>query len=140
MSSRDLRKLDENNPLEQAMKFNEVKQNPPEPDFMKIEVFHEKDEQGNDVVVSRSEQLDGEKKEFHHQPILEFSPYIGFMANIAKCPMNVGPMLLDQSQNVVYEEKKAFKPEKPHSEFNWWWLVFIGLIALPVVFVIFAFI
>jgi len=134
-----IRKLDENNPHEQAKKFNEVKQNPPDPDFMKIELFKERDEQGQDVVVSESKQFDGTVKRLRHPPIMEFSPYVGFMANIAKCPMNVGDMLIDQAMNMVYEEKKAFKPEKRQNEFNYWWIVFIALLAIPAVFVVWSF-
>ena len=135
----NVRKLDENNPHEQAIKFNEVKKNPPHPDFMKVKVYKEKDENGNDILVSESIQFDGKTKRLKHDPIFEFSPFVGFMANIAKCPMNVGDMLIDQAMNMVYEEKKAFKPEKRSSEFNYWWIAFIACIAIPAVFVIWSF-
>ena len=113
------KKLDESNPVEQEMMFDMVKKNPPDPDFMRVTV----EPDGDDGLVSKSS-----NGSIPVDPLFVFSPYIGFKADIAKAPLNVVPMLIDEAMNVVAEEKKAHKPEKRKDEFNWWWLVFILLI------------
>ena len=120
-----LKRLDEANPHEQAEKFRMIKKNPPNIDFMKVEVF-----KGSDgKVYSKSIQFDGETKWLEHDPFFVFSPFIGFQSNINKAPLNTVPMLLDEAMNVVAEEKKAFKPEKRKDENNWSWVLFIILCA-----------
>jgi len=129
--SRDIRELNESNPHEQAIKFNEIKKNPPDIDFMKVECFHGKDKDGGDVVCSRSINLsNGETRWVEHNPFFVFSPYIGFQANIAKAPLHSMDMLLDEAMNMVNEEKKAFKPEKRKDENNLGWIIFVVLCVL----------
>jgi len=122
-----LKRLDEANPHEQAEKFRMIKQNPPNPDFMKVEVYKGTDETGTERVFSKSTGFDGRPQWLEHDPFFVFSPYIGFMSNINKAPLNVVPMLLDEAMNVVAEEKKAFKPEKRKDESNWSWVLFLLL-------------
>jgi len=121
-----VRRLDESNPHEQAKKFRMVKQNPPHPDFMKVELHNGQDEQGRPGLYSRHVTLDSGKEAWvEHDPFFVFSPYIGFQANIAKAPMNAMDVLLDETELVAIEEKKAFKPEKRKDENNWSWILFV---------------
>lgn len=108
-----IRDLDEKNPLEQAMKFNAVKKNPPKKGFMEVQ------------LVSKSK--DGEYAE---DPYYIIDLNTAIMANVAACPSNVIPMLIDQAQRLAVDKMKTFKPEKRGNEFNWWWIV-LAIILIP---------
>lgn len=123
----DIHKLDESNPHELAKKFETIKKNPPDPNFMKVDVFHGVDKNGKDKIYSKSIDFNGDIKWLEDDPMYCFSPYIGFKADIAQSGMHVVPMLLDEMANVVAEEKKAFKPEKRKDEKQWQWILFIVL-------------
>jgi len=128
LDNMDVRKLDEDNPMEQAQKFDRVKNNPPEPGYMKVELVKTDEDPPN--IFSVSKQQDGTTKRIKEDPFYTIDLYGAVMANIAKCPSNVVPMLIDQAQQLVMNEKKEFKPEKRTSEFNWWWIV-LALMMLP---------
>lgn len=121
----EIKQLDEQNPLEQAIKYKAIKQNPPEPDYMKVECFEEKDDKGNPIVISKS--INGEKT---HSPFFVVDLNKALMADITACPSSVGPMLIDMAQKLVELKKKAFKAEKRKNEYNWWWLV-LALLLIP---------
>jgi len=124
--SQRVRRLDENNPHEQAKKFRMVKENPPDPDFMKVDLHHGENQQGEHRLYSRHIKLnDGRESWVEHDPFFSFSPYIGFMANIAKAPMNAMDVLFDETELVAVETKNAFKPEKRKDENNWTWILFV---------------
>ena len=110
------KKLDESNPVEQEMMFDMVKKNPPEPDFMRVTV----EPDGDGGLVSKSS-----NGSFPVDPLFVFSPYIGFKADIAKAPLNVVPMLIDEAMNVVAEEKKAHKPVKRKDDKQIGWILFL---------------
>jgi len=132
--SNNLRRLDENNPHEQARKFRMLKQNPPNPDFMKVDLHRGKDGNGNDKLYSRHVTLDdGRSVWIEHDPFFVFSPYVGFMANIAKAPMNAMDVLFDETELVAIEEKNAFKPEKRKDENKWGWIMFVVICILGAV-------
>lgn len=125
------RKLDENNPLERASKFDMIKKNMPISGYMEV-----KCSDSGDIVhttISESIKEDGTIKKIEHSPFLVVDLYSAINANIAQCPMNVVPMLIDQAQQMVELEKKTFKPEKRKDEFNWWWLIVIGIILMGIV-------
>lgn len=124
----DIRKLDEDNPLEQAKKFDRVKENPPKPGYMKVDVV--KTDEDPPQLYSISTDKKGKEKRIRESPFFTIDLYSAVQANIAKCPSNVVPMLIDQAQQLVMNEKKEFKPEKRTSEFNWWWIV-LALMMLP---------
>ena len=124
--SRIVRRLDENNPHEQAKKFRKVKENPPDPDFMKVDLHQGENQKGIPRLYSRHIGLDdGREAWVEHDPFFTFSPYIGFMANIAKAPMNAMDVLFDETELVAVETKNAFKPEKRKDENNWTWILFV---------------
>ena len=127
-----IQKLDELNPMEQAIKYKAVKRNPPEPGYMQVDVFKV---EGEDKVVSKST-----KKNLEEDPFFSVDLNTAIMANIAACPSNVIPMLIEQARHLSWEKVKTFKPEKRGFDFNWWWIVFILLVIAPVVVVIFSFI
>lgn len=135
----EIRKLDELNPLEQAIKYTAVKRNLPKSDYMKVEMFEEKDEKGEPLIVSESTQKEGETKKIKHGPFYVVDLNIALMANIAACPSNVVPMLIDQAQRLAVDKMKTFKPEKRVKEFNYWWIVFVILIAAPFIPIIMLF-
>ena len=134
----DIKKLDENNPSENAMRFNIIKKNPPKPGYMEVEYFKAKDENGQEVCVTESRDKTGKLKRILTDPIMAIDLNILISHNIAACPNNVIPMLIDKSVQTALEEKEVFKAEKRRKDFNWWWIVFL-LIPIPaVLFWIFA--
>jgi len=126
----DTKKWDESNPLERAKKFQQVKANPPEPGYMKVEVFKETDSNGNPIVVSKSTDDKRTVKEVKHNPIFTIDLNTLITADVAACPSNVVPMLIDQAVQLAMNEKKTFKPEKRKEMFNWWWIV-MALLMIP---------
>jgi hypothetical protein len=125
--SRMIRGLHESNPHEQAIKYNRIKENPPDKDFMKVEAFRGKDEEGRDKIFSRSIDFNGETRWIESDPFFVFSPFIGFQANIAKASVHAMDMLLDEAMNMVSEEKKAFKPEKRSEQKQLGWILLVVL-------------
>lgn len=134
-----LKKLDEKNPMEQAIKYDAVKSNPPRKGFMKVDVFESTDNDGNPIAVSKSKGFDGKEQEVKHYPIMSVDLNTLIAADIAACPSNVMPMLLDEYQLLAVNEKRKFKPEKRKDEFNWWWIVFFLLMIPGIIFVILLF-
>jgi len=127
----ELRKLDEHNPLEQAMKFEEIRKNPPKPGFMKVEAYEAEDDNGNACIVSKSETPDGIKWIKHH-PFFITDLHTAISANIAACPSNVGPMLLDQGMKLADLEKGTFKPKKRKDENKMMVILMIAMITISV--------
>lgn len=122
------RDLDVNNPMERALKLDKVKKNPVKPGYMKIEVYEGEDENGNRVAVSKSE---SNNKVLIHDPIRTVDLNTSIQADVAACPSNVMPMLIDEYVQMAVSEDKTFKPEKKRRDgFNWWWVVFF-LMPLP---------
>ena len=136
-----IKDLDEKNPLEQAMKFNAIKQNPPEPGYMEVRMFKDKDEKDRPVFVSESDHIDddGKKvlKQLRHDPSFVIDLNSALMANVAACPSNVIPMLIDEAQRLAVDKMKTFKPEKRRSEFSWWWIVLAVLLIPGILTVVF---
>ena len=128
LDAMDMRKLDEDNPMEQAKKFDIVKDNPPKPGFMKVDLV--KTDEDPPKIFSVSKDENGKEKRIQEDVFFTVDLYSAIQANIAKCPSNVVPMLIDQAQQLVMNEKKEFRPEKRTSEFNWWWIV-LGLMMIP---------
>lgn len=123
---KQVRQLNEANPHEQALKFEEIRKNPPSSDFMKVELI-EKTIDDEPRIFSRSKQFDGSTKEIEEDPFFLFSPYIGYQSNIAKAPLNVMDVLLDETELIAVEERKAFKPEKRKDDKQWGWVLFVIL-------------
>ena len=122
--------MDEKNPLEQAMKFNRIKRNPPRRGYMRVDA----------EVITRSRDRDGKIREYRQSPYFVIDLNTAIMANIAACPSNIIPMLIDQAQRLAVDKMKTFKPEKRTNEFNWWWIVLAVLLIpgiLTVVFMMF---
>jgi len=128
LDAMDIRHLEESNPLEQAKKFDIVKENPPEPGFMKVDLV--KTDEDPPQVFSISKNEEGIEKRIKEDVFFTVDLYSAVQANIAKCPSNVVPMLIDQAQQLVMNEKKEFRPEKRGSEFNYWWII-LGLMMIP---------
>lgn len=121
--------LDEENPLERARKFEAVKSSQVEPGYMGVDAFEGEDEDGNKYIISMSGS-GAKKKIFIHDGMFKTDLNTSISADIAAVPMNVMPMIVDQAQQLVANEKKEFKPKKRKEEFNWWWVV-LGLLMLP---------
>ena len=124
-STEDIKHLDESNPMERAIKFDKVKRDPPGPGYMKVELFEEKDENGNRVFSK-----DTKGTEIKHDPMFTVDLKTSIDADINGCPSNVMPMLIDERVQLAMNEKKEFKPEKRRDEFNYWWIV-MGLLMVP---------
>jgi len=134
----EIRRLDKLNPMEQASKYKAIKDNPPKPGYMKVELFEEKGPNEEPVIVSKSGN-DGKEKKFKHSPFFAVDLNTLIQANIAAVPSNVVPQLIDQAQRLAVEKKLTFKPEKRMKEFNYWWIVFILCIVAPIIPLIFIF-
>lgn len=135
-----LRKLDEDNPMERAIKFDAVKHNPPKPGYMKVDVFEGRDEDEDRIAISRSKNEAGEYVYIEHDPIFTIDLNTAIAADVAACPSHVMPQLIDEYVQLAMEEKKEYKPEKRKDEFNWWWIVFFLLMTPGILLVIFLFI
>jgi len=128
-----MRELDESNPLERAEKFNMVKRHPVKPGWLEVRCYEIEDNDGNPRVLSVSKQDDGTFKHIELEPFMIVDPYMLYASNIAQCPMNVVPMLIDQAEQQVELRKDTFiKKKEKRGEFSWWWLVVIGLILIGV--------
>lgn len=129
-----IKELDEQNPLEQAIKYRAVKQNPPEPGYMGVKCYKVKDAKGKDIVVSESEITDPDGKKsiqrFKHDPFFTIDLNTAIAADITACPSSTIPMLLDMAQKKVELKKTAFKVKTRREEFNWWWILF-AILLIP---------
>ena len=132
----NLRKLDEDNPMERAIKFDAVKHNPPKPGYMKVDVFEGEDENGERVAISRSKNEEGEYVYIEHDPIATVDLNTTIRSDVAACPSHVMPQLIDEHVQIALDEKKEHKPEKRKDEFNWWWIVFFLLMTPGILLVI----
>ena len=90
--------------IETVEAIREIEDHPPKPDYMQVKL-----EPGVEVI------------DLHTL----------FKAELSDCPGTVIPMLVDHTVRTALDLKKAFKPEKRHLDFEYWWLLFIpvGLIA-----------
>lgn len=111
----ELRKLDDLNPLEQALEFEEVRKNPAKPGFMRVECFKAIDENGDCCILSKSNTPEGIKwiKEL---PFFVTDLHSAIDANIAACPANVGPMILSEGIKLAKLKKDVWKTEKRKDE------------------------
>jgi len=141
-----VKELDEQNPLEQAIKYRAVKQNPPKPGYMEIGLYKDTDKDGQDIVVSQSEILDdngkpiGEFKRYKHDPFYTVDLNKLIQADITACPSSVGPMLIDMATKKESLKKKAFTTEpKRGTEFNYWWIAFVLLLVPGIITIIMMF-
>lgn len=128
----EMRQLDDNNPMERAAKYREVNKNPPKKGFMEVQCFEEEDDSGNKFIVSESVQKDGKIKRIRHSPFFIVDLQSAIMANVAACPANVGPMLLDEGMKLVDLKKQAFKPEKRRDDNKMMVVLFIALITVSI--------
>lgn len=142
-----VKELDEQNPLEQAVKYRTVKQNPPEPGYMEVRCYEDKNDKGEPLVISESDIPDsdgnpsGRVRQFKHEPFFTVDLNKQLTGDITACPSSIGPMLIDMAQKLVEIKKGAFKVDKRRSEFNWWWIVLAVLLIpgiLTVVFMMFG--
>lgn len=129
----ELRKLDEKNPMEQANKFEEVRRNPPKQDYMKVECYEAIDENGDKWIYSASIGGPDDVKWIKHKPFFVTDLYRAINANVAGCPSNVGPMLIDQGRKLEDLERKTFKPEKRRDENMFMVVLIIAMIAISVI-------
>jgi len=127
--STPLRKMDEHNPMEQAIKFQEVRKNPPKKGYMKVECYEALDDDGNKWICSKSNGPDGIKW-IKHKPFFVTDLYQAIMSNVATCPANVGPMLIDQGMKQIDLEKKQFKPQKRRDDNKMMALIMIIMVTV----------
>jgi len=78
---------------------NDVKEKPPEPGKMKVEI-----KDGNVYAIDLNALL---------------------QAQLSDCPATVIPMLIDHGVRTAVDIKKAYNPEKRHLDFQYWWLLFL---------------
>lgn len=131
----EVKKLDENNPLERAEKFRKVKQNPPNPDYMKVDFFEVTADDGAPTVETR-----GGGKTFVHDPFFSIDLNTLIESDVAAVPSNVVPMLIDQNVQLALDERNLFRREdKQSDQFRYWWILIIILIIPAVLVFIFTF-
>jgi len=127
----ELRKLDEHNPLEQAMKFDEVRKNPPKPGYMKVECFEAEDNDGNKCNMSKSVTPEGIKW-IKDKPFFITDLHSAIEANIAACPSNVGPMILAEGIKLAKLKKDVFRTEKRRDENKMMVILMIAMVTISV--------
>jgi len=135
----DLKKLDEDNPMERAIKFDYLKKNPPKPGYMKVSMHEASDKEGNRFIVSESKQKEGILR-LVHDPYRIVDLNTSIMADVTRCPSHVMPQLIDEYVQINMQEKGEFKPEKVKEEFRWWWLIILLMLLPSVILVILMFI
>ena len=135
----ELKKLDKDNPLERAKKFNAIKAHPVKSRYHEIEAYAEEDENGKTFIKTKSKGKDGTDKEVKIDPMFTIDLNMLIAADITGCPSNVMPMVVDQAVQLAIREEKKFRPEKRREEFNWWWIIFFLLMIPGIVFVIWQF-
>ena len=136
-----IRRLDENNPMERAIKFDKVKKNPPAPGFMKVDCYEGETKDNETCIVSESRDKNGGLlKRLFHPSIFSIDLNTLITADVAACPSNIMPMLIDKHVHVALVEKKARQPDKVEKHFNWWWIVFFLLMIPGIITVILLFI
>ena len=122
----NFQKLDESNPLERAKKFNTVRNNPPKPGVMQVEM--RKDIEGDVYSISKQ---DGKKIVFKEGPFFKIDPNMLFRANIAASPINSVSNLLELKGLKEKEGKKILhRVDDRQKEFPWGWVI-IGLSLIP---------
>ena len=136
---KDIKKLDEESPMERAIKYDYVRKNPPKKGFMKVETFKAIDDNGNNFVVSKSETKKG-KLTLIHDVFRVVDLNLQLMADITKCPSHILPQLIDEYSMLAVQEKGEFKPEKAKEEFRWWWLLILLMMLPGIILVILMFI
>lgn len=138
-----IKQLDEENPLERAIEYDMVKRNMPKKDYMKVtkKQVQVRDEEGNkkDFIVTESTQKDGKKLRFIEDMIRVVDLNTSILADIARCPSHVGPLLIDNYVKVNLEEKQEFKPEKRREIPIWLYLVLLLLMLPGILIAVFVF-
>ena len=125
----DIKKLDEDNPMERAIKFDYVKKNPPKPGYMDVKMYNAVSEDGNSFIVSESGQK-SKTLRMLHDPFRIVDLNTSIMADVTRCPSHVMPQLIDEFVQINMAEKKEFKPEPAKEEFKWWWVIIL-LMMVP---------
>ena len=122
----EIKKLDENNPLERAEKFKKVKQNPPQPGYMKVDFYETTNENGEPTIMTK-----GGGKTFTHDPFFSIDLNTLIEADVAAVPSNVVPMLIDQNVQLALDERSLFRREdKQKDQFKYWWILLL-ILLLP---------
>lgn len=135
----DLKKLDEDNPMERAIKFDYLKKNPPTPGYMKVSMHEAFTKEGEGFVISESEQKEGILR-LVHDPYRIVDLNTSIMADVTRCPSHVIPQLIDEFVQINMQEKHEFKPEKVKEEFKWWWLIILLMMLPGIILIVLMFI
>ena len=137
-----VKRLDEQNPMEQAIKFDLVKQHPPEAGTMKVQMYEKERDGELPTVVSEAidKTIPAHETQIKQDVFFSIDLNTLIQADVAACPSNVMPMLIDEYVGMALAEKKAYEPEKrKRDEFNWWWLVFAAIPIPAIILIIFTF-
>jgi len=129
---------------EQARRYEEVLNNPPEPGYDELEYFEAVDDDGNmhtalvdpDDGDTIAKTKDGEEDKVHLlEPLLVLDLYTLFSGQLAEASMDVVPMLMDEKVQIEMNERKEYKPEKPKKDLsNWYWVLYV-IIFVPMIIV-----
>lgn len=138
-----IKQLDDENPLEQAIKYDMVKRNMPKKDYMKVtkKQVQVRDNEGNkrDFIVTESKQKNGKILRIIQDVIRVVDLNTSILADIARCPSHVGPLLIDNYVKVNLEEKEEFKPEKRREIPIWLYIVLLLLMLPGILIAVFVF-
>ena len=134
---------DPSSPEEQARRFEEVLKDPPVKGYGKVELYSAKDESGNDYIAMPHEngELDaqfqnGEKVKITlYDPLFEIDLYDLLKGQIAEAPINVIPNLIDEKCQIVANEQKDWKPEKPKRDWTRWYWAIVAVSFVPMILV-----
>jgi hypothetical protein len=128
-------------PEEQARRFEEVLNDPPVAGYGRVELWSAKDTDGNNFVAMphdkgeiKAQYQDGKEVNVTlFDPLFELDLKTLFEGQLAEVPMNVIPNLMDEFGQLVSNEEKDWKPEKPKKDFTKWYWVIVGISFIPVI-------
>ena len=124
---------------EQARRFEEVLNNPPVRDYGRVELFSARDNAGNQFLamphdngeIKAKFQDDKPVRVTLYDPLFEVDLYDLFKGQLAEAPMNVIPNLIDEKCQIVANENKDWRPEKPKRDWTSYYWVIVGISFIP---------
>lgn len=148
-------KLEEQRKTAEDIHILDIKKNPPEPGYMRVElkkaVVSTKDEDDRPLSVIRTAlPLDEKMQEPPKQDPTVFVNANGdtlqtydtifdvdlkqmYDGQVSDCSSTIFPMLMDEAVQLALDEKKIRSPEKRKEEFKWWWVLVLLMILIPII-------
>lgn len=138
----ELRKGSSSSSEEQARRYEEVLNDPPETDYGETKLYKAEDENGN-ITCALVDPVNGEttaKDEKGNEvkvslldPLLILDLHALFEGQLAEASMDVIPNLMDEKVQIEMNEKKEYKPEKAKRDLSDWYWVLYAVMFIPLI-------